>query len=231
MVSFRCWAGCRLRAVATRDNDVMRFEGEDVEAATATTRDVRSTVANNMRRSRLSKGLSLRELAERTGLSPALLSQVERGTANPTLDALGKIAAALSLSFVDLTWQFSTDPIIIRAGEGPVTQLGSTTVRTLFGSTDRRRFEVSVGSIGKNTTSPRENHGNGSVEYAFLIAGTVTVTTSEWSIVLNRGDALRFSAEVEHSYVTGDEGCEVLTLVSPADDWITSEAESPLPGS
>ena len=61
-----------------------------------------STVADNMRRVRLARGLSLRELATQTGLSKASLSQIERQVANPTVSTLTRIAVALDISFAEL---------------------------------------------------------------------------------------------------------------------------------
>ena len=63
---------------------------------------IRARVAENMRRTRLTRGLSLRDLAAATGLSKALMSQVERGIANPTVATLALIAGALDLSFAEL---------------------------------------------------------------------------------------------------------------------------------
>ena len=64
---------------------------------------VRRSVAHNMRKVRLARGQSLRDLATETNLSTALLSQIERAVANPTVVALTRIAAALDISFADLT--------------------------------------------------------------------------------------------------------------------------------
>jgi XRE family transcriptional regulator, regulator of sulfur utilization len=181
--------------------------------------EVRRAIALNMSKMRLARGLSMRELSELTGVSPASLSLIERGLANSTIDVLSKVAAALDLSFTDLTSRYLSDPQIVRADEGVAVRHGSTVVRTIFGSTDRRRFEVSIGTIEPRSFSGRSAHGIGSVEYSFVVSGSVTVETADWTIRLDRGDALRFSAEVDHAYRTAEGPVEVLTLVSSADDW------------
>ncbi|MBO1900506.1 helix-turn-helix domain-containing protein [Leucobacter weissii] len=198
--------------------------GESVDAS----HEVRKTIAVNMRKTRLSRGLSIRELAERTGISAALLSQIERGNANTTIDALTKLAVALDLSFADLTWRYLAEPQVVRAHEGDVVEHPSGAVRTVFGSTDRRRFEISIGVVEAGRLSERSTHGIGSVEYTVVISGGVTVETPEWSILLDRGDAVRFSGELEHAYRAGAERAEILTLVSSTDDWNGSaEPEEP----
>ena len=47
-------------------------------------------VAVNLKQIRLSKGMSLGEVAEQTGVSKSMLAQIEKGTANPSLGVLGK---------------------------------------------------------------------------------------------------------------------------------------------
>ncbi len=78
---------------------------------------VRVAVADNMRRVRLARGLSLRELATQTGLSKALLSQIEREIANPTVSTLDPDRAALDISFSELTRSPQTEPLVIRAAD------------------------------------------------------------------------------------------------------------------
>ena len=50
-------------------------------------------VAVNLKQIRLSKGMSLGEVAEQTGVSKSMLAQIEKGTANPSLGVLGKLQA------------------------------------------------------------------------------------------------------------------------------------------
>ena len=56
-------------------------------------------VAVNLKQIRLSKGMSLGEVAEQTGVSKSMLAQIEKGTANPSLGVLGKITSGLRIEF------------------------------------------------------------------------------------------------------------------------------------
>ena len=56
---------------------------------------IRRVLARNMRRLREAKGLSQGALAADAGIYQELISRIENGAANPELDTLGKIAAAL----------------------------------------------------------------------------------------------------------------------------------------
>lgn len=59
-------------------------------------------VAVNLKQIRLSKGMSLGDVAEQTGVSKSMLAQIEKGTANPSLGVLGKITSGLRIEFQTL---------------------------------------------------------------------------------------------------------------------------------
>ncbi|MFI7109143.1 helix-turn-helix domain-containing protein [Nonomuraea sp. NPDC050227] len=175
---------------------------------------VRGALAGNLRRTRLARGFSVRELAELTGVSKALISQIERGVANPTIEVLTRLAGALELTFAELTRTRLAEPEVLRRSEGLPVTVGDTTVRGLFAAADRRRFELAEGELPPLTRSARSAHGHGSVEHAYVVSGEVTVESDTWSVRLGEGDAVRFGAEVDHVYATGERGCRMLTLIS-----------------
>src|SRR5687768_6902587 len=75
-------------------------------------------VGPRIRALREALGLSLRELAERTGVSAPMLSQVERGETSPTLTVAAKIAAGLELSLSQLLrLDESAHVVVTRSGE------------------------------------------------------------------------------------------------------------------
>lgn len=173
-------------------------------------------LAQNVRRARLARGLSLRGLAELTGTSKALLSQIERGGANPTIAVIGRLASALDRSVADLLRDELHTPTVIRGAGFGAAPTGVET-RTLFASLDRRRFEVTEGVVPAGTASTKSSHGPGSVEYAYVVAGRVLVRSNGWEVELAAGDAIRFSAEFEHVYDAVDD-CRLLTIVGFNDD-------------
>src|SRR5215216_5552933 len=65
-------------------------------------KDPATAVGPRVRALRDAMGLSLRDLAERSGVSAPMLSQVERGETSPTLAIVGKIAGGLELSLSQL---------------------------------------------------------------------------------------------------------------------------------
>ncbi|MDX6739432.1 XRE family transcriptional regulator [Actinocorallia sp. A-T 12471] len=185
--------------------------GEVAEQGESGGMPVRDVVAANVRRIRLARGLSLRELSEETGVSKALLSQIERGVANPTIDVLSRVAVALGESFVELARPRMGGPEVLRADRARDAEQA---VRTLFGSWERRRFEISEGYVPAGTRSVKNAHGPDTVEYAYVVSGSVTVESADWSVALHPGDAIRFPAELDHVYVTAADPARVLTILT-----------------
>src|SRR5688572_27668106 len=64
--------------------------------------DLRAIVGANLRRLRVQRGLSLERLARASGVSRAMLGQIELGQSTPTITVLWKIARALDLSIASL---------------------------------------------------------------------------------------------------------------------------------
>lgn len=171
---------------------------------------LRSAVAANMRRARLARGMSLRDMSAQTGLSTALLSQIEREVANPTVSTLARVGQALDLSFAELTRSELSEPEVIRRGtaasKGP-------RARMLFSMMERRRFDISEGVLPPHTGGVASDHGRGSIEHGYVVAGRVTLVVGADSYVLEEGDAVRFSSAIPHAYSTDDVAATLLTVV------------------
>lgn len=83
--------------------------------------DGRTRVAWNLRRLRTARGLSQESLAVDANVDRTYVSGIERGTFNPTLDLLERVAAALGVDLVDLVSEPASDlaPAPLRPGRRP----------------------------------------------------------------------------------------------------------------
>lgn len=170
---------------------------------------VRDALAANLRRGRLAKGWSLRELAGLSGLSKALLSQIERAEANPTVEVLVRLSALLQTTATDLLRQPLTAPEIIRGVDldGPLADAATadgdaSAVHLLFTGHELGRFEVYRSRLSPHATSQVSTHGPGSMEYVMVVEGRVTLVSDGVQHVLENGDAARFSGQSPHFYLT-----------------------------
>src|SRR6516164_5925426 len=90
-------------------------------------------LAANLRRLRIARHLSLSELARATSMSKATLSSIENGRANPTVDALASLAAALRVPLGELLEELPPGEVkVVRARRGRADQRdGGAPARTL----------------------------------------------------------------------------------------------------
>src|SRR6185503_20345080 len=155
-------------------------------------------VGSRIRALREAMDLSLRDLAERSGVSAPMLSQVERGETSPTLAVAAKIAAGLELSLSQLLRLDEGDGVsVVRAGE-----------RLLGGHADGHHYEVLTppvpgqrAEVSQHTLAPGSATGGpddppihepGSRETAVVLAGGLRLVCDGVAHDLAEGDAVTF---------------------------------------
>ncbi|BAJ27406.1 MULTISPECIES: XRE family transcriptional regulator [Kitasatospora] len=174
---------------------------------------LRTAIAGNLKHARLVRGLSLRDLAERAGVSKGLLSQLEHSAANPTIEVLGAVAAALGLEVADLIRTPLFEPQVLSARSAEEAS------RTLFAGTEARRIALYETALPPGGTHDSAPHGRGSEEFAYVLSGAVVLTLEQRSVALRAGQAVRFSGEGEHSYRAAEDGpVELITLLAMPSD-------------
>src|SRR5204862_5125629 len=115
------------------------------EAAAETATDLAPVVGANLRRLRTRRGLSLERLAQISGVSRAMLGQIELGQSAPTINVLWKIARALEVTFSALiSARTQSGALVLRSQESKIltSQDRSFSSRALLPFDEPRRVEV-----------------------------------------------------------------------------------------
>lgn len=172
---------------------------------------------------RLKKKLGLVQLGAHTGLSPAMLSKIERGQLFPTLPTLLRIAMVFG---VGLDHFFSPDkerPLVAVVRKAQRLKLpappGGDTPAWLFESLDYpvadRRMEAFYAEFP--TDAPQsEPHQHGSAEFIYVLGGRLAVDVGGEETVLESGDAIYFDSNALHRYRReGEETCTALVVTAP----------------
>lgn len=160
-------------------------------------------VGANLRRLRTRRGLSLERLAHKSGVSRAMLSQVELGHSAPTINVLWKIARALGVTFSALvSTNLETGPVLLResAAKCLTSRDGSFSSRALFPFDKPRRVEFYELRLKPHAIEEAEPHPPGTAENIVVNAGSVHIAVGTSVHELGRGDALLFIADVPHTY-------------------------------
>ena len=164
--------------------------------------------------------LSLRDLAERSGVSAPMLSQVERGETSPTLQVAARIAAGLDLRLSQLLRLDESGSVtIVRAGEGRRGGADGHRYEILTPPLPGQRAEVSRHTLapGASTGGPGDPpmHEPGSRETAVVESGTATLLIDGKRHELRAGDCVTFDADLPHHFTNhGKEEAALLAVVS-----------------
>lgn len=172
-----------------------------VEPAEAT--DLAPVVGANLRRLRTRRGLSLEKLAQLSGVSRAMLGQIELGQSAPTINVLWKIARALEVTFSALiSSRTQSGVLVLRAGESKLlTSKDRTfTSRALFPFDEPRRVELYELRLAAGGTERAEAHAPGTSENLVVSAGTVEIDIAGEAHRLESGDSILFEADSPHAY-------------------------------
>ena len=161
--------------------------------------DPAQNLAKNLRLLRASRSGSQAQLARLAGIPRATWSNLESGSANPTLAVLSSVAGALGVSLEELLAPPRRDAVVHRRATLPERHPGAAHVRRLLPDpvpgTEIERFELPPG--GRFSGVP---HTPGTREYLACEAGSIEVTVGGESFRAEPGDVVAFRGDQRHGY-------------------------------
>lgn len=165
--------------------------------------DLAPTVGKNLRSLRGQRGLSLEKLAHASGVSRAMLGQVELGQSAPTINVLWKIARALDVPFsalISTAAQSGAQVLRASAAKKLMSHDGSFVSRALFPFGGPRRVEFYELRLAARSTELADAHPPGTTENLVVNTGEVEIEAGGERHLLERGDAIWFEADAPHAY-------------------------------
>lgn len=173
-----------------------------VESAPTPT-DLAPVVGQNLRRLRVRRALSLEKLSRLSGVSRAMLGQIELGQSAPTINVLWKISTALGVPFSGLIGQRQAGGVVVLRGQSAKTLTshdGSFSSRALFPFDEPRRVEFYELRLAAKGEERAEAHAPGTVENLVVAKGGVDIEVEGERHRLEEGDAIVFEADAPHVY-------------------------------
>lgn len=176
-----------------------------------------------MKHRRLLKGLTLKALAELAGCSESMLSRIENGTANPSINTMHRIALGLGIPVSGLFQddEEGADNVVLRRGQRPTIETGE------LGQGRGTRLEALIPTARGNLLSGYINDikpGGGSrgtlqhegEEFGYVLDGALELTVDNRRYQLREGDSFYFRSERPHSYINnGRRVARVLWVNTP----------------
>ena len=175
-------------------------------------------VAANVRALRLEAGLTLGDLAGQAGLGKSTLAQIESGKANPSVETLWAIAAALRVPFGRIVEEERPSLQVVRARDVPSMRSEEApgwAGRLLSASHRRGTFDLYAIDIDAGGVRHAEAHHSGVVEHLVVVEGRMRVGPQSGPVDLDSGDLVTFAADVPHVYEALETTHAVLLMSYP----------------
>lgn len=182
--------------------------------------DLLPLVAGNLRRLRSERALSLEALGKLSGVSRAMLGQIELLQSTPTVNVMWKIAQGLGVPFSALLDRHdpkaaAAEAKIVRASAARPIQSGTAafTSRPLFPGDGARPVEFYELRVKPKREELAEPHAPGTTEMFIVSSGKLELEVDGKIHKLDTGDAIQFAADVPHRYRNPGRATAVLYMV------------------
>ena len=177
--------------------------------------DIVSNIGTYLRTIRKLRNLSLDETAALTGVSKAMLGQIERGESSPTVSTMWKISSGLKITFSALMGDASDSYKAVALGElQSVYELDEKMiVHVIFPFDPIRGFEYQYVEMkpGCNHISP--THDNVLEEYIVVGQGVFVLTINDQTFTLREGSSIKFRGSENHTYINHSNETVILHMV------------------
>ena len=183
------------------------------------------SVGQRLREIRTLRRLSIRALAELSGLNINTLSLIENERTSPSVSTLQQLAQSLQVPITEL---FETDHgtkklVFQKQGNRPYVAFEHSTMEDLAAGMPRFGAEPIIVTLEGNADSGKKPIVHTGREFVYCIEGHITYTVDNEKYLLGPGDSLVFEAYLSHHWNNADSTpSRILLVLCPAD-----ERESP----
>lgn len=176
-----------------------------------------SRLPARLKEARRAQGLSLEAVANLSGVSRSMVSQIERGESSPTIATLWNLTRALQVDFAGLLDGASaSDRIdVLRASDVPsINNMGQgCRILILSPPEDAGKHEVYDLHFEPGGNLVSQPHTRGAREQITIVQGMLEVRSGDSSEVLRAGDTARYAADIAHSLVAGNKVARAFLVV------------------
>jgi transcriptional regulator with XRE-family HTH domain len=178
-----------------------------------------------LRSIRQAKGISLKEMAQRTGLSANYLSQIERGMANPSISVLKRITDTLAVPYMSLVETSQTLKVgdvivpvqVVKANKRKMLVYPGGQRRAYLLTPDLRgKLEVILTVEKPEPEDSGDWYSHEGEEFGLVLEGSYEVTVENRVFRLEEGDSIRFVSSMPHKMRNpGNKLSKTLWVITP----------------
>jgi transcriptional regulator with XRE-family HTH domain len=160
--------------------------------------DIAKKIGEKIRVVRRQKGLTLKELSEKSGISTSMISKIETAQTLPPISTYDNIASGLAISFGELFQLDAQEPdiSIVRSHDRQVISRGTYVGSPLAYQKRQKKMEPFLFEYPVGGDFPNYHHDN--EEMIFVIEGKLEFKYGEEKIILDVGDCVYFNGKIPH---------------------------------
>lgn len=164
--------------------------------------EVTDYIGENLKKMRNERGLSLDKASEITGVSKAMLAQIERGDSVPTVTTLWKIANGFKISFSSLINQKTSKIQVIKKDQVKMITDDNDHYRvmTIVPFTPEKQFEVFSVELDPKKSQSSLSHNPGVEEHVFVKEGSMDIDINGKVETILKDEAIIFEGDQPHTY-------------------------------
>ena len=166
-------------------------------------------IGQRLKKVRLERGYTLKDVASESGYSKALISRIENGNVSPSINSLLKIAGALEIKPYDLFLPSKdAGPSIVLKSDRKKADMadGKVAVEFLTDQTEEKKIEPFMITIDHGASTGNELGGQLGEIWAMLLKGRIELTLGEERNILEEGDCAYFKASIPHNFKSISKG-------------------------
>lgn len=159
-----------------------------------------TAIGSRIKEIRVSRAMTLQALSETSGVSPSMLSLVERGRASPSIGTLVVIASSLGVTMSDLVAAdvAPDENLVVRASEPKGIETAQHVIRRVLREDRSRGLSIAVNEYAPATGNADQPISHDGFEYGFILEGQLTVTVDGATYILDAGDLISYSSRRSH---------------------------------
>lgn len=183
--------------------DILYFRSIYLSSKKGAIMELGQIIAFNLKELRMERNLSLGQLSRESGISKAMLSDIEKGGSNPTINTIWKIANGLKVPYTKLIDPMHKEAAVIRRS-GTAMQTGespSYRVHCYYETTPVRNFELFYVELDACSSNCSIGHSEKAQEYIYIIRGELVLHMEKEDFTLGEGDSLMFDSSISHTYI------------------------------
>lgn len=177
--------------------------------------EITKLLSINLKKLRTERELSLGQLSALSGVSKVMISQIEKGDSNPTINIICKIANGLKVPYTTLL-EDTRNVYEVKDEDDAVYQTdldGHFRVYTYYSTNEVRNFEFFRFELDQGFSYTSDGHISKLIEYIMVIEGELTLLLDEEEYVIGPNQSISAKTFNKHTYSsTGDKMLKAICI-------------------